>query len=451
MKRFILFFAAVSLLLLPACDSFVENVEEPKESTGSESLNSPVEARFIVQGIQAKWADTHDFITLSASLLSDQFRFGLNSDATFPTYFQLDAGIPERQSNTVDAVAQELGQYRFLADDAVRRFNQEIEFDETATLTQNEALFAAHLHGAIARYYYATYIGLNPQQGGGVIERSEFIPSNAMYDSARVKVQQALDVAPDSSSMAFANSVLAKINLYDGQYESSRYDAAADVIEDGPVLEAGSDPVNVLYSVQEENEWWQNAGISRVQVVAQDSLLRQSVAASHRTDIELRAFDGVIENNPDELARVPLVGVTARAGFVEFGSPEAVEAAQNKYPQNTSPIPFINWQEVNLIRAELALRGASNEDPLALINEVRTSYGLGTLSSLGSNMTERMETLAAERDRTLFAQGDRLADQRRLDVLPWHLVDTFQAQETWRWIPISQAEIDDNPNLNPEQ
>jgi len=441
MKRSILFFAVAALLLLPACDSFVENVDTPKDSAGGEGLNNPEQVPFILNGVRAQWADTHDNITLAASLLSDQFRFGINGDATFPTYFQLDTGIPERQSNTVDAVFNALGQYRFLADDAVRRINQNIEFTEDAPISKQEALFQATLHGGIARYYYAAYIGLNPREGGGVIDRSAFVPSDAMYDSAAVKVQRALDqFASTDRQRKLANSVLAKIELYDGDYGE-----AATFAANG--LQEGDDPFNVSYSVQDLNEWWNNAGRGRVQVVAQDDSLGPNVVPSHRTDITIRDFRNVVAQNPAELARAPLVGVTQDAAFTDsLNDPNAIEFAQDKYPSEGAPIPFVNWQEVNLIRAELAIRGAGSGDPTSLIDAVRASYGLDPLSD-----DPDLETVAVERDRTLFGQGDRLVDQRRFEFVPWHLVETFQGQTTWRHIPISQAEIDDNPNLNPSQ
>lgn len=438
MKRSFILTVLAALLLLPACDSFVEEVDRPKDSAGGDQLNNPDQVPFILNGVRAQWADATDFTTLAASLLSDQFRFGINGDATFPTYFQLDSGIPERQSNTVDAAFNALGQYRFLADDAVRRINN-IEFGDEAPVSKSEALFTAHLHGAVARYYMATYFGLNPREGGGVIDRSDFIPSNAMYDSAAVKVDAALSQSGLSErQQKIANSVLAKIELYDGDY-SEAATAAANGLQEGDA------PFEIKYSVQDTNEWWSNAGRGRVQVVAQDGAVNPNVEPSYRTDINIRDFRSVVAENPGEQSRTTLVGVTEGAGFTDsLTAEDAIEFAQDKYPSEGAPIPFVNWEEMNLIRAELAARGASDGNPTDLVNAVRSSFGLDELSDAGN-----LETIAVERDRTLFAQGDRLVDQRRFDFIPWHLNESFQNQTTWKYIPISQAELDDNPNLNP--
>ena len=104
---------------------------------------------------------------------------------------------------------------------------------------------------------------------------------------------------------------------------------------------------------------------------------------------------------------------------------------------------FISWQELFLIRAELELRGydAGSESALELVNEVRDSYGLSDLNSID------LERLAVERDRTLFATGNRLPDQRRMDVVEWHLKDQVGGQQTAQWLQLTQAETEPNPNF----
>jgi len=454
MRHFLVSIAILSLFVLTACDAFVRGVDEPNDAAPTGDFTSASDVEFLLTGVQANFARSHTDLTLSADLLSDQIRFGNNGDATGPSFVQLDSGVPQVDDNRLDFLFSELSEYRLLADDLVRVINQSATFGEDPPITREEALFGAHLHRGIARYYLATYFGLNPREGGGVINRSGFIPSPAMYDSARVKFGKAREFTSSTRDTEVLASIEARSALFAGTqfgseaggYEEGALRAAASLAGQG--LERGDDLFNALYSVQQENEWWDDAGRGRVIIVAQDDTLDGRVQpsgrdGSHKNPEALRSFIEIVRNNSAEAARIPLVGVTPDANFVDISSDDAIEFAQDKYPSEEAPIPFITWQENHLMRAELELRGFSTgeKDALTLVNEVRESFGLSALSSVN------METVAQERDRTLFAQGVRLVDQRRLDVVEWHLVETFEGTTTWQYFPIPESERNRNPNL----
>lgn len=111
------------------------------------------------------------------------------------------------------------------------------------------------------------------------------------------------------------------------------------------------------------------------------------------------------------------------------------------------------------MRAELELRGYSTGSKSAqqLLNAVRDSYTDPTVSELpggvdfdplsGGDVT--LNRVAIERDRTLFEQGLRLPDQRRLaqPAAEWHLRESVQGGPTWQWLPLTRQERANNPNL----
>lgn len=446
MRRYLILSVTLVFFLLTSCDTFVGDVREPVDEVNVEELTTPADVDFLLTGVQAAWAEGYGEIAVVASLLSDQFRFGQNSDATFPTFRDLDEGLVGLNNNSNDDFQVTLGEYRRLSDDLVRAANN-AEYGDDPPITQDRALFQAHLHGGIARYLYAAYVGLNPREGGGVIGKSEFIPSPAMYDSARAKFENARQFASTPRQEKLVNSVEARSALYAGtEYGTdaggygNALQAAADRASNG--LQPGDDPEQVLYSIQENNPWFFDGGPGRVQVVAQDGNLND-VVSTYQDPSAVRSFIDIAENNPDELNRIPLSGVDASANFVAIDSDDAIEFAQARHLSRESPIDFVSWQENHLIRAELELRGfdTGNPDALALVNEVRDSFGLDALSNVD------LETIAQERDRTLFTNGDRLVDQRRLDVVDWHLVDEFQGRTTWQYAPIPEQERSANPNL----
>lgn len=453
MRRYLLLSVTVFALLLTACDTFVEDVREPNDEVNAQELTSPTDVEFLITGVQAAWADAYGELTVVASLTSDQFRFGTNGDATFPTFRDLDEGQIGLANNSNDALNSFLGQYRRLADDAVDAANT-VEFGDEPAITQDEALFRANLHAANARFIYAAYMGLNPREGGGVIAESEFIPSPAMYDSARVKFEQARSFASTPRQNKFVASAEARSALYAGTefgtdaggYENA-LERAATLAQDG--LAMGDDPIQVKFSIQEQNPWFNDGGPGRTQVVAQDGELNSNVDTYEDPDA-VRSFPEIVDNNPAESSRIPLEGMDADGAY---GVPDsaAIEFGQGKYQSEDSPVNFLSWQENHLIRAELELRGfdaggdsgANASDALDFVNDVRSSFGLSDLSSVD------LETIADERDRTLFANGDRLVDQRRFDasILDWHLVDDGPRTTTWQHLPINQQERSANPNL----
>lgn len=463
MRRFLLLGAAFSLALLTACDTFVSQVDRPKDSVPQEVFTTPQDVRFLATGVQTQGANATAFLSFTSALLSDQFRFGKNSDATFPTYAAPDRGLPTPQNTSVGDATNALGEYRRLADDLLEAARRPDDYGSNPPITQQRALFIGTLHGAIARYYYATYVGLNPREGGGVIAESAFIPSPAMYDSARVKFNRALELAPTGRDSAVVRSLHARSALYAGTQFGTATSGYADALQRAAELAAqglkpGDDGFNAQYSVQSPNEWWDNGGPSRFQIVTMDNQLnRTSVAPTggntHKDLSTIRSIPNVVENTPAEARRIPITRIPI-AGGAEFG--------QVKFDVESSPIPYISWEEMHLIRAELELRGYSTgmRSALDLVNQVRaegTLPGRGISDVSGLNRNEPFDlpalssidlaTLARERDRTLFAQGQRLPDQRRLDAVEWHLVESFQGQTTWQYLPLTSQERDNNPSL----
>jgi len=490
-----------------ACDSFVSNVDQPRDAAGSEQFSDPAEAEFLITGVQAQWADTHSGVTVLADGLSDEFRFGINGDATFPTFAQLDAGIIADDNNSITGALNDLQEYRYLADDLLRRLEEDEGFDlsdPSASASEEEVRLVANLHGANARYYLATYFGDpdDPRRGGATIDTSEFIPSPQLYQQADEKygnaLAQAEAMADGGTSLRTRQiqSARARAALYAGTHDfqdsggfqgDAALQAAAQYAQEG--LQQG-ESWDVLNDLNTGNDYHFDAGVGRLQLAVQDGNLSQlatrspNPSQSYRVEDEstgelvARSHVETVANNPAELSRIPLTiinpGGTTLGGFgalppnlqglalgdevfpVVFdafeanGEPNAVPGAeaefiewgQGRWEERTG-MPFISWQEHFLIRAELELRGydTGSESPLELVNTVRESYGLSDLSSID------LERLAVERDRTLFATGNRLPDQRRLDVVEWHLKDQVGGQQTAQWLQLTQAETQPNPNF----
>jgi starch-binding outer membrane protein, SusD/RagB family len=341
---------------------------------------------------------------------------GLSDELLFDTrvgsgglviYEDVDQALTiDRANTTLTGAHNRLGRLRFLADDLVRR-TREITFANDTT--RRRMLFTGYFYGGVARYFYASYIGLNKQQGGGTIDNGAFIPSAVMYDSALAKLNLALQNATTPADTRLVNTLLARIHLL-----NSRFAEAQGFAQNG--LRRGDAPVRALYSVQLINQVWNNAGLGR------------------SVYIPARRFDSTyLRQEPTDTARIKLRGPTVRMGFTYF--------VQIKYPLQDSPIPFATWQENDLMLAECDVRLANNSaSALSRINTLRASYQ--GLRALPATTIIDTELLYIERDKELFCTGMRLLDQRRYNR--WHL-----RPDTWRYLPIPLAEINNNPNLPP--
>lgn len=451
MKKLLLSFATLALLVFTGCDSFVEEVDDPPDNIADAALNSADQVPFLITGVQARFAQSHDQHTLLADLLSDQAVFGNNSDATFPTFNNLDRGRPERQSNSVDNAFNVLGEYRFLADQLAERIAAIDEKDEDSggfgdndAALRTRALYNSYLHGGIARLFYAQYYGLEPRQGGATIGRSALIPAEEMYALAASKLDSALIFAQqlgENDNPAYkariVNSLLAQTYLYRStEYGTGQLDLARAAAENG--LQEGDAPFQSLHSVQSSNEWWDDAGRGRSQVVAAERMRGYVEEDSTEGYILPPGTPPIMEGDP----RIPLL-------LVEFASGEETltEPMQDLYPVEGSPIELISWEHNELILAELDIRDGDAASAAERINSVRASHGV---TPLGANETVDLSLLIEERDKELFAQGQRLVDQRRFDdgLLGFdQFPDSTPEGPTWHFLPITQQECVDNENI----
>lgn len=393
---------------LAACDSFVEDVDPPIDRVQSDSLDTQSQVPFLVTGVKEGFNDAYDVLALYSDLLSDAGVFDQRvRNATFPTFGEIDSGEIPFDNNSVDNAFTALNEYRYLADDLLRRANETIEFsdDDDGEEARRSALYAANFHGGIARYFLGTYFSPDKTSGGAPISTDRdnpgpVIPKAELYSQAQAKLAAAADLAATEYDARVINTLRARIALFSGDRAQAGTFAAAGLVD-------GDDPYEGRYSSTSANNWWSEAGIGRTQV---------SVAA------RFAAYDEVDDRTLVEVA--PSASATDPGPYYR----------QALYPTNATSIPFVTWQENSLILAEVALLQNNNAGAaLPLINAVRADRGLDALASVDQ------AALLEARDRELFTQGQRLVDQRRFGI--------FQIPNGYQYFPLTQTERNANPNL----
>ena len=101
----------------------------------------------------------------------------------------------------------------------------------------------------------------------------------------------------------------------------------------------------------------------------------------------------------------------------EFGDAAVLDLGQvpfhqqQKYTLRESPINLSSGREMRLVEAEAALVAGNYEPAITLINGLRTSVGVPTVSA--ANITEAWTLLKRERGIELWLEGRRLGDLRR--------------------------------------
>jgi hypothetical protein len=160
-------------------------------------------------------------------------------------------------------------------------------------------------------------------------------------------------------------------------------------------------------------------------------------------------FNTYLKNDPTESARVIITQRTGTGGFLFY---RQLKYIMQPDKVTVTPIEVIDWQETNLMKAELVVRGAMAGNALTLINEVRASridaitklpvsaLATGTTITLVDPVTTTSYSIFVERDKELMLRGNRLIDQRRFGKM--HIAGM------WQDFPISAAEKARNPLWN---
>lgn len=386
-----------------ACDTFVEDVDLPIDTIDDSQLNTEKQVPFLIQGVQSRFSTAYDQIAVLAGGLSDELVFDRRAGtATFPAFEEIESGHVSFANNSNDFVYNDVGELRFLADNLLARL-EKISFSDPDL--KNQAAFIGNFYGGLARYFLATYYGISPTEGGGVISEDRnnpapFTPSFEMYDLAIDKLKSALALADDYHTRVI-NTVIARIELFRGNYIEAQASAQLGLV-------TGDNPFVSLHSRDNPNFWWDEAGNGRLQWV-----------------VDAR-FNRYVEDDPSEATRIPLLATEGADGEIFY--------QQNVYPDAETPFPFATWQENELILAEVAFRNSDIPLTRNRLEEVRESHGLGGLGPIS------MDTVLSEREKELFTMGMRLVDQRRFDI--WHL-----DAGTWQYLPLTQNERNQNPNF----
>lgn len=399
LSHLFVFLIAVFIILF-GCEEFVNGVDPYIDQIEDEVFDDPDMLEFLVKGIKNQFAEVYGNLSLLSGGLSDELEYDLRvQNSSWPPFKEIDEGDITLNNSDVNDLFKALAELRFLSDNLIER----VQRNGTSGNNEETALYSGYLYSGLARYFYASYFGLNPDEGGGVVDGGPFIPSSEMYNLAIEKLMQAFNyVRQGSWEERLINSLIARCYLYQHNFENALSFGNKGLNEEDSRFDA-------FFGVPSVNPYWEKAGNGRTQYIVNER------------------FSNYITDDSLEYVRIPITEAEMLQGM-----PFQLYM-QDKYPEDESSIPVITWQENELIIAECEFE-LDNGNPLDRLNSIRLSHGLDNLTEV------TLHIIYSERDKELFCQGARLIDQRR--YVNWHLDEGL-----WMFLPIPESERLINPNI----
>lgn len=506
-------------IFLTSCDSYVQDVDPLVNQLEGEDLDNENRLDLLITGLQGRMGETGDGSDGIERMIwrvagySDEMIIGAFGSA--PDHVTFVQDLP---GNLIfyepDWTAYQ--GLRFLADDLVRRVGViDANNGFTNPEIRNRALWWGNFVGGLMRMYLADHWGARAKTGdspGATIttkeqldngEVGQFFSSTELRAQAREQFMTILGIGPGDvpNPDRLLWSFIARTYNFDGLYVEAK-----DAAEKG--LQQGDETFGIIHTDVFSNQMWQQSGRTNddgdliftphprfIQYVLDDRKEGEIISELTQEDldngIESRSLRGIEsgEGEPGNAAtqnprsglvnqneRLPLwekvittgsvSGININTRWGEFAT--GAYATQDYYTDADDIFFLIDWREMQLILAEVAILGPNPNNATALqhINNVRIFHGLdpyteaqmlaydnpdggASTSGIGvkatleatTNYTGALGFLIEERDKTLWMKGTRLVDQARFDL--WHLEgDVFKF-----YMPIPRSETDENPNV----
>jgi hypothetical protein len=437
--------AGILLVALSSCNDLLDNPQPSTAISQEQALNSPGGVEAIRTSMYSR---LHSFSYATSLLLAP-------SSLADDLFIRAGATRFVGQNENSEGVhVESWGTAYDLINDAniiIGAIPEGVLDDAVLQQYQGEAyFFRAFAYHHMARAY-AYEPGVTPTTGdgagwdAGVILRTSptlseadavFLPRSTVqqtYDliisdlEESIRLLQNGDVGtPDFVSLAAAQALMARVQLYARNYEAAN-DFAADAIANAssldPVIDlASTDEVATMF---DETIGLNPEGIFTIRVDPNTESLGTNASPAAYTSIQWGAqipTQDLIDLYGEDDARlawygpcinditgVPFANCIATSDFIDGGnSTLEIQKYEAELGQFADFYTHFRISEMLLIQAEARVNDPSLGDPLAPINALRAARGLDALTSV------TVDDVLEERRRELVAEGHRFFDLKRL-------------------------------------
>lgn len=400
--------AAGLLLTLSACDRLL-SVSSPSR-LAEENFLVPANAALISASAVADFECASGAYVVASGLAAGEFIEGTQTASRW-SYDRRDVEANQAHYATFGCAA--IGVYtplntaRFTNDQAVRLLEgwTDVQVSNRQQLIARNAAFAGYSLLLLAEGFCACVIDVGPSLTPAAV----FDSAEARFTKAITAAQAAADV--NLERLALVGRARARLNM--GDLAGAATDAGA--VPDGFVYLGTADANRNNRIFQQNNQSF-----------------NVTVAPAYRAM--------QVQGAPD-----PRVVVTQVAGLTpDQNFPRYV---QNKYLSLTASWPIATWIEARLIEAEAEGAGTG----VGIINALRARPGVALPALTPAEEADFAGTVAEERRRELFVQGNRWWDSNRLNLAQDPAAGATYAKGgfygTQRCWPLPDVETLANPNF----
>ncbi len=402
--------AAVGLLAFAGCNFF--DVSNPGP-IADEDLNEPAAMVGLTTGMAFDLSRAMDAVTQEAAIMADELYHGGS---------YTDEGLYNRGIIRFDGLTNTLWgnmqRARWVAESGIERMKTVLDTAyDTSPLAARANIYAGLSNRLLGETVCEAVIDGGPAEDSKV----HFPRAEAQFTEA-IRIANGLTGALKDSLLRVAYGGRASVRAWQGKWAEAAADAA--LVPTSYVFVA---PFST--NTTDEN----------------NDLVFETTTRSEYT-----VFNTQWAQNPKADARVPWDTVRTSSGALAVGQDgRTTFFRQRKYTTLASDIPLVKGTEMLILRAEAALRNNDVAGAMTLINQERAFYNTAAapLPPLtATTVAQAWPILQKERGAVTWLESRRFWDLRRWLTEPPPIQNNYLANRD-KCIPISQNEVNSNPNL----
>ncbi|MBE9601685.1 hypothetical protein [Pedobacter sp. MC2016-24] len=394
-----------AVLMLCSCDKWVNDTKLPDNTIDESQLNSIAMLGRIEKGayiygpvIAGVWragATSASDLLVSSSAISDEIV--PTAVPNSPFYKELDEDKLTPDNTSLFSVWSNIQNYRARAEDAISNAESLSPADADGLAVKQAALVNARLHAGYAWMLMADYFSVSNTSHSVYADHKEVSHLDA-YAKAQAYWEQAIPTASEIEKRLL-HSLLAKLGIHTGNY-----------------------PLAVLNINQSFNATENFSFLNTVGTVS-------------------NGFFNALNINSRDAAVDPTL-VAALRTTADKARNQVTKATKGHWSlilfKERDPLMVSDYDEMQLIRAELVIRGLLSGNATSLVNSVVVKYDASGLSNYPALLALTLNDIISIRRIFLSWRGTRLIDLRRFNI-DGDLTPGFTKRK-WQWIGVPEIE-----------